>query len=75
MCSACEKVDADYKRAAMHAAANMANLYAMLGCKIGAIDLCRHPATGALYVSVQVAPPKPPEFIRFDFNINAFAGD
>jgi hypothetical protein len=68
-------MDADYKRAAMHAAANMANWYAMLGCKIGEIDCRRHPMTGAPCVSIQVAPPKSAEFIHFDFNINAFAGD
>ena len=59
----------------MHVAANQANLYALLGCKIGAIELRRHPMTGAPYVSIQVTPPKPAEFIHFDFNINAFAGD
>ena len=73
MCSACEKMDADVKRAAVHVAAHMANMYAMLGCRIGEIDIRRDPATRAARVTIQMSPPKPAEFIHFDFNIDVSA--
>lgn len=51
------EIDVSLVRSAFHAAAFMANRFAMLNCAIGIIGLVRHPYSGEHCVEVPIALP------------------